>query len=180
MSSRSSHTWRTVAKQLPSKTRSPFTTCLQTRWQTSRPRRRPNVCYRRDSGTQSQNAERIGVGVAKRQADIWAKRGEASDMYELDPLLGEEEACTKSAIGRLVDELAHQGHVLIRHKKCLKCRACNMYRADRQFNFWSRTRCVPRPSAADVISRFRNKKRQHINASTACSETGCSTQFHPA
>ena len=65
---------------------------------------------RRESGTQSQNAERVGVGVAKRlalvQADIWAKRGEASDIYELDLLLRDEEACTKSAIGRLVDELA--------------------------------------------------------------------------
>ena len=40
-----------------------------------------------------------------------------------------------------------------------------MYRADRQFRFWSRHPCVPRPSAADVISQFRKKKRQHINTS---------------
>ena len=35
-------------------------------------------------------AERVGVGVTKRlalvQADIWAKRSEAGDIYELDPL----------------------------------------------------------------------------------------------
>ena len=125
---------------------------------------------RHESGTQSQIAERVGLGVAKRlalvQADIWAKRGEARDMYELDPLPRDEEACTKSAIGRLVDKLAHQGHLLVCHKEGLTCKACNMYRADRQFNFWSRKRCVPRSNAADVISRFRNKKRQHINAST--------------
>ena len=56
--------------------------------------------------------------------------------------------------------------------------ACNVYRADRQFNFCRRTPCVPRPCAADVISRFRNKKRQHINASTdisVCGKTGIST-----
>ena len=39
-------------------------------------------------------AERVGVGVAKRlavvQADIWAKRSEAGDIYELDPLVVEE------------------------------------------------------------------------------------------
>ena len=51
----------------------------------------------------AKNAERIGVSVAKRlalvQSDIWAKRGEAGDIYELHPLLKEEEACTRSAIG---------------------------------------------------------------------------------
>ena len=114
---------------------------------------------RHESGTQSQK-DSIGAGAAKRlalvQADIWAKRGEAGDIYELDPLL-EVEACTKSAVGRLVDELAHQDHVLVRHNKGLTCKACNVYRADRQFNFWSRTPCVPRSCEADVISRFRNK-----------------------
>ena len=37
---------------------------------------------------EAQNAERIGVGVAKRlalvQADIWLKRGETGDIYGLD------------------------------------------------------------------------------------------------
>lgn len=92
---------------------------------------------------EAKHAERIGVGVAKHlalvQADIWAKRGEAGDIYELDPLPEVEDACTRSAIGRLVDELAHRGHLLVRHKKGLKCKACNVHRADRQFNFWSRT-----------------------------------------
>ena len=66
---------------------------------------------RRESGTQSQKAERIGVGAAKRlslvQADIWAKHCEAGDIYELDLLLEVEEACTRSAVERLVGELAH-------------------------------------------------------------------------
>ena len=65
-----------------------------------------------------------------------------------------------------MDELAHQGHLLVRHKKKgLKCEACNVYRADRHFNFWSRT-LGARPCAADVISCSRNKKTQHIHAST--------------
>ena len=58
----------------------------------------------------------------------------------------------------MVDELAQQGHLLIRHTRGLKCRACNMYR---EFSFWNRNPCVPRPCAAEVISQFRNKKRQH-------------------
>ena len=110
---------------------------------------------------EAKKAERIGTGVAKRlalvQADIWAKRGAAGDVCELEPLLAVEETCTRSAIGKLVDELAQQGHLLVRHNKGLKCKACNVYRADRQFSFWNRTPCVPRPCAAEVISQFRNK-----------------------
>ena len=113
----------------------------------------------------AKKAERIGIGVAKRlalvQADIWAKRGAAGDIYELEPLVVAEETRTRSAIGKLVDELAQQDHLLVRHNKGLKCKACNVYRADRQFTFWIRTPCVPRPCAAEVISQFRNKKRQH-------------------
>ena len=100
----------------------------------------------------AKKAERIGIGVAKRlalvQADIWAKRGAAGDIYELGPLVV---AARKRA----------QGHLLVRHNKGLKCKACNVYRADRQFSFWIRTLRVPRPCAAEVISQFRNKKRQH-------------------
>ena len=70
---------------------------------------------------EAKKAERIGVNVAKClafvQADIWASRGEAGDICELDLLLREEDACTRSAFGRLVDELAHQGRLLVRHKK---------------------------------------------------------------
>ena len=40
-----------------------------------------------------------------------------------------------------------------------------MYRAYKQFGFWSSHPCVPRPNAAAVISRFQNKKRQLINTS---------------
>ena len=114
-------------------------------------------------------AERVGVGVAKRlalvQADIWAKRSEAGDIYELDPLLVEEATCTRTAFSTLVDELAHQGHILVRHNKGLRCKVCNVYRAYKQFKFWSRHPCVPRPNAAAVISQFQNRKRQLINTS---------------
>ena len=92
-------------------------------------------------------AERIGMGVAKRlalvQADMWAKRGAAGDTYDVEPLVVAEESCTRSAIENLVDELAQQGHLLICHNRGLKCRACNLYRANRQFSFWNRTPCVP-------------------------------------
>ena len=57
------------------------------------------------------------------------------------------------------------GHLLVRHNKGLRCKVRNVYRADRQFRFWSRHPCFPRPIAAVVISQFRNKKRQHINTS---------------
>ena len=67
----------------------------------------------------------------------------------------------RSATEKVVDELAQQGQLLIRHNRGLKFRACNLYRANRQFSFWKRTPCVPRPCAADVISQFRNKKRRH-------------------
>ena len=97
-----------------------------------------------------------GLGVAKRlalvHADIWAKRSEAGDIYELDPLLVEETTCTK-------------GHLLVRHNKGLRCKACNVYRAYKQFRFWSSHPCVPRPNAAAVISQFQNRNRQLINKS---------------
>ena len=113
--------------------------------------------------------ERVGVGVAKRlalvQADIWGKRSEAGDIYELDPLVVEEATCTRTAFSTLVDDLAHQGHLLVRHNKGLRCKVCNMYRAYKQFRFWSSHPCVPRLSAAAVISQFQNKKRQLINTS---------------
>ena len=39
----------------------------------------------------AKKAERIGIGVANRlalvQADIWAKRGAAGEIYELEPLV---------------------------------------------------------------------------------------------
>ena len=113
--------------------------------------------------------EHVGVGVAKRlalvQADIWAKRSEAGDIYELDPLLVEETTCTRTAFSTLVDELAHQGRLLVRHNKGLRCKVCNVYRAYKQFRFGSSHPCVPRPNAAAVISQFQNKKRQLINTS---------------
>ena len=116
----------------------------------------------------AKKAELIGIGVAKSlalvQADIWAKRGAARDIYDLEPLLAVEETCTRSAIGKLEDELAQQGHLLVRHNKGLQ-------RKDRQFNFWNRASSVPRLCAADVICQFRNKQRQH-NAYTGDSACG--------
>ena len=67
----------------------------------------------------AKNADRIGVRVVKRlelvQAGILAKRGEADDISEPGPLLKEEEAWV----------------------------VCNVYRADKQFNFWSRRNVCP-------------------------------------
>ena len=91
----------------------------------------------------------------------------------------EEATCTRAVLSTLVDDLAHQGHLLVRHNKGLRCKVCNVYRVDRQFRFWSRHPCVPRPSAAVVISQFRNKKRQHINTSAgnSCPEIIPSLHF---
>ena len=61
----------------------------------------------------AKKAERVGIEVAKRlalvQADIWAKRGAAGDMYELEPLVVAEETCTRSAIETVVDEPGSTG-----------------------------------------------------------------------
>ena len=50
----------------------------------------------------AKKAELFGIGVARRlalvQADIWAKRCAAGDIYELEPLVVAEETCTRSAI----------------------------------------------------------------------------------
>ena len=58
----------------------------------------------------AKKAERVGIGVAKRlalvQTDIWAKRGAARDIYELELLVLAEETSTRSAIEKVVDELA--------------------------------------------------------------------------
>ena len=108
---------------------------------------------------EAKKTERVGIGVAKRlalvQADIWAKR-DAGDIYELEPLVVAEEMSTRSTIEKVVDELAQQSHLLIRHNRGLKCKACNLYRANRQFSFRERTPCVPRLCAVEVISQFRN------------------------
>ena len=36
-------------------------------------------------------------------------------IYELDPLLVEEATCTRAVLSTLLDDLAHQGHLLVRH-----------------------------------------------------------------
>ena len=159
MSSMSSHIWKMWAHQLSRKNKIGFHHTLANSLadvvsEEVAKRLLPDLNLER----KAKKAELIGIGVAKRlalvQADIWAKRGAAGDIYELEPLVVGEETCTRSAIGKLVDELAQQGHLLVRHNKGLKCKACNVYRADRQFSFWNRTPCVPRPCAAEVISQF--------------------------
>ena len=154
----------------PNKTRSLSTTCSQTPWQTWWLRKRQNACHPICTWNVKPRGLNVSeFGVAKRlalvQADIWAKRREVGDICELDLLLVEETTCTRTAFSTLVDELAHQGHLLVRHNKGLRCKACNGYRAYKQFRFWSSHPCVPRPNAAAVISQFKNKKRQHINTS---------------
>ena len=46
-------------------------------------------------------------------ADVWAKRGAAGGIYELEPLVVAEETCTRSAIEKVVDELAQQGRSFV-------------------------------------------------------------------
>ena len=61
-------------------------------------------------------AERTGFLVAKSlalvQADTWAKREVARDIYELDELLDSAEVSTLSSLEKLVGEIANTGHLL--------------------------------------------------------------------
>ena len=60
--------------------------------------------------------ERTGFFVAKSlalaQADTWAKREVAGDIYELDELLESAEVSTLSSLEKLVREIANTGHLL--------------------------------------------------------------------
>ena len=159
-----SHLEDVWAHQSSCKARSASTACVQTPVadvvaEEAAKRLLPDLNLDREA----KKAERIGIGVAKRlalvQADIWAKRGAAGDIYELEPLLTVEETRTRSATGKLVDELAQQGLLLVCHNKGLKCKGCNVYRADRQFSFWNRTPFVPRPCAAEIISQSRKEEK---------------------
>ena len=67
----------------------------------------------------------------------WDKHSEAGDIYELDPLLAEETTCVRTVFGQLVDELAQQGRLLVRHNKGLRCKACDGCRDNRQFKFFT-------------------------------------------
>ena len=77
-----------VAHQFLRKTRSASTTCLLT--EEAAKRLLPDL----NLEVKPKKAERIGIGVAKRlalvQADIWAKRGAAGDIHELEPLVAAE------------------------------------------------------------------------------------------
>ena len=107
----------------------------------------------------------MGVSVAKTSAlvhtDIWSQRKEAGDIYEFDELLEPTEVPTLSSLEKLEGEIANTGHLLVRHKSGLRCQSCNVYRARRQFKFWSKTPYVPRPSSGDVIASFSVMKRKY-------------------
>ena len=123
---------------------------------------------RHEPGTDGQKSGTHGVSVAKllalAQADIWAKCGEAGDVYELEALLKPMEVTTLSSIERLVGEVGNAGHLLVTHRNGMRCWACNTYRARRQFKNLSESPCVPRPSLKDIIVSFRTEKRQHGTA----------------
>ena len=61
-------------------------------------------------------AERMGFFVAKSlalvQADTWAEREVARDIYELDELLEPAEVSTLTSLEKLVEEIANTGHLL--------------------------------------------------------------------
>ena len=108
-------------------------------------------------------------GTAKRlalvqAADIWTKREEAGDIYELPPLRELEVVTTQFSIKRLVVELSKAGHIVERHNSGMKCWNCNIYRAHRNFGYWRKTPCKPRPRSGEVVERIRAAKRQHTTA----------------
>ena len=110
-------------------------------------------------------AERVGVGVAKRlavvEADIWAKRSEA---YTNSTLCWWKKQHARGLLSaRWLMSWPIKAIYWYVTTKGLRCKVCNVYRAYKQFKFWSSHPCVPRPSAAAVISLFQNKKRQLIN-----------------
>ena len=75
-------------------------------------------------------AEHTEVSVAKRldlvQADIWTKRDEAGDIYELDGLLEPTEVSTLSFSENKVGEIANTEHLLVRLGNGLRCQGCNI------------------------------------------------------
>ena len=115
-------------------------------------------------------AERVGFGVAKRmalvQADIWAKRSEAGDIYETPTLCWWKKQHARGPLSArwLTSWPTKAIYWYVTTKVCdAKLAMCN--RAFKQFRFWSSHPCVPRPNAAAVISQFQNRKRQLINKS---------------
>ena len=54
----------------------------------------------------------MAKSLALAQADTWAKREVAGDIYELDELLESAEVSTLSSLEKLVQEIANTGHLL--------------------------------------------------------------------
>ena len=91
----------------------------------------------------AERCEQTRTLVAKRlamaQADIWTKREEADEIYELVPLKELEVATTHSSIVRLVGEIGKARKILERHKSGMRCRNSDIHRAHRKFHLWRKT-----------------------------------------
>ena len=100
-------------------------------------------------------AERTIFFVTKRlalvQADIWAKREVAGDIYELDEWLEPAEVSTLSSLEKLVGEIADTEHLFVRHRSGLRCQAYNLYSARVYFSMFCYTaHCGSRAGRAQV------------------------------
>ena len=114
----------------------------------------------------AKKAARVGIGVAKRlalvQTDIWAKRGAAGDIHELEPLVVTEEMSTRSAIEKVADELAQQGPLTHSSQRRSEMQGLQFVSAPTDNSVSGNEFLVSRgPCAAEVISQFRNKKSRH-------------------
>ena len=58
-------------------------------------------------------------------------------------------------------KICHRATYSFVDNRGLKWKACNLYSFATTIQFLKRTPCVPRPCAAEVISKFRSKKRRH-------------------
>ena len=67
-----------------------------------------------------------------------AERAERTGVSRLG-LLETAVVSTMSSFEKLVGEIANTSHLLVRHRSDLRCQACNIYRACRQFKFWANT-----------------------------------------
>ena len=107
---------------------------------------------RHESGTEGQKSgthgSQRGQEAGSSASRLLSQARGAGDIYELDVLLEPTEFTTQSSIERLVGELGNAGHLLVRHRKGMRCGTCNIYRACRQFKFRTKTQCVPHDSAS--------------------------------
>ena len=128
-----------LAHQRSSKTKLLFITCWRTLWRT----------------TLSEEAAKSLL--PDMTFDQKAERAERTGVSRLG-LLETAVVSTLSSFEKLVGEIANTSHLLVRHRSDLRCQACNIYRACRQFKFWANNL---RSSAKSQIASFRAKNRQH-------------------